>query len=83
MAPPPLTLKLSHNRRFKTTNAVEHDSAEVRRSTRVVGILPNGTSLVRLTTALAVKRNEQWLERCYLPMQCYTIKGIEMLSHSA
>jgi len=57
-----------HHRRMKTTNSIEHDHAEVRRRTRVVRIFPNDASLIRLTTALAVERNEQWLERCYLPM---------------
>jgi transposase-like protein len=58
-----------HRRRLRTTNSIEHDHAEVRRRTRVVRIFPNEASLIRLTTALAIERNEQWLERCYLPMQ--------------
>lgn len=62
-------LKPEHRRRLRTTNSIEHDHAEVRRRTRVVRIFPNEASLIRLTTALAIERNEQWLERCYLPMQ--------------
>lgn len=58
----------AHHRRLKTTNSIEHDHAEVRRRTRVVRIFPNEASLIRLTTALAIERNEQWLERCYLTM---------------
>lgn len=57
-----------HRRRLRTTNSIEHDHAEVRRRTRVVRIFPNEASLIRLTTALAMERNEQWLERCYLTM---------------
>jgi transposase-like protein len=56
-----------HRRRLRTTNSIEHDHAEVRRRTRVVRIFPNEASLIRLTTALAMERNE-WLERCYLTM---------------
>lgn len=51
--------------RLRSTNSVEHDHAEVRRRTRVVRIFPNEASLVRLTTALAIERNEQWMERRY------------------
>lgn len=58
----------THRRRLRTTNSIEHDHAEVRRRTRVVRIFPNEASLVRLTTALAIERNEQWMERRYLTM---------------
>ncbi len=78
--------RASHHRRLKTTNAIEHDHAEVRRRTRVVRIFPNEASLIRLTTALAAERNEQWLERCYLPMQGTATDGTEetaMLRQSA
>jgi len=34
-----------------------------------VRIFPNEASLLRLATALAAERNEQWLERRYLNMQ--------------
>lgn len=61
-------LPSEHRRRLRTTNSIEHDHADVRRRTRVVRIFPNEASLIRLTTALAIERNEQWLERCYLPM---------------
>lgn len=44
--------------RLRSTNSVEHDHAEVRGRTRVVRIFLNEASLVRLTTALAIKRNE-------------------------
>jgi putative transposase len=52
--------------RLRTTNAVEHDHAEMRRRTRVVRIFPNDASLLRLSTALAIDRNEQWATRRYL-----------------
>ncbi len=73
----------AHRRRLRTTNSIEHDHAEVRRRTRVVRIFPNEASLIRLTTALAVERNEQWLERCYLPMNDEDPVGTEMLRQIA
>ena len=53
-------------RRLRTTNAVEHDHAEVRRRTRVIRIFPNEDSFLRLGTALAIERSEQWAQRRYL-----------------
>lgn len=47
-------------RRLATTNAVEHDHAEVRRRTTVIRIFPNEDSYLRLGSALAIERNEQW-----------------------
>jgi transposase-like protein len=52
-------------RRLRSTNSIEHDHAEMRRRTRVIRIFPNEASLLRLGTALAIERNEQWLERRY------------------
>jgi transposase-like protein len=52
-------------RRLRTTNSIEHDHAEIRRRTRVIRIFPNEASLLRLGTALAIERNEHWLERRY------------------
>lgn len=52
-------------RRLRSTNSIEHDHAEVRRRTRVIRIFPNEASLLRLGSALAIERNDQWLERRY------------------
>jgi transposase-like protein len=54
--------------RLRSTNSVEHDHAEIRRRTRVVRVFPNDASLVRLASALAIERNEKWMERRYLTM---------------
>lgn len=56
-------------RRLRTTNAVEHDHAEVRRRTRVIRIFPNEDSFLRLATALAVERSDQWADRRYFLFQ--------------
>ena len=53
-------------RRLKTTNAIEHDHAEVRRRTSVIRIFPNEASFERLASALAIERNEQWAARRYV-----------------
>lgn len=53
-------------RRLRTTNAIEHDHAEVRRRTSVIRIFPNEESYLRLGTALAIERSEQWAARRYL-----------------
>ncbi len=57
-----------HRQRLRSTNSVEHDHAEIRRRTRVVRIFPNDASLLRLISALAIERNEKWMERRYLIM---------------
>ena len=56
-------------RRLATTNSIEHDHMAVRRRTSVVRVFPNEASFLRLGTALAVERNEQWLARRYVPAQ--------------
>lgn len=52
-------------RKLRSTNGIEHEHAEIRRRTRVIRIFPNEASLLRLVTALAIERNEQWLTRRY------------------
>ncbi len=52
--------------RLRSTNGIEHEHGEIRRRTRVVRIFPNEGSLLRLASALAIERNDQWLERRYL-----------------
>jgi putative transposase len=54
------------HRRLRTTNSIEHEHGEMQRRTKVVRIFPNDASLLRLGTALALERNDQWLERRYL-----------------
>jgi len=56
-------------RRLRTTNSIEHEHGEMQRRTRVVRIFPNDASLLRLGTALAIERNDQWLERRYVNPQ--------------
>ena len=51
---------------MRTTNGLEHEHSEIRRRTRVIRIFPNDESLIRLASALAIERNEQWSIRRYL-----------------
>jgi putative transposase len=70
-------------KRLRSTNSIEHEHSEVRRRTRVVRIFPNDTSLIRLTTALAIERNEQWSERRYLSMPAPARAGEDPVRHEA
>jgi len=70
-----------HRRLLKTTNSMEHDHAEVRRRSRVVRIFPNEASLIRLLGALAIERNQQWLERRYMVFKPETKQ--EAVTHAA
>jgi transposase-like protein len=56
----------AERQRLRSTNGLEHDHAEMRRRTRVVRIFPNEDSLIRLASALAIERNEQWARVRYL-----------------
>jgi transposase-like protein len=60
----------SHRRRIRTTNGLERLNQEIKRRTRVVRIFPNREACLRLVTALAVERSEEWLTgRRYLDMR--------------
>ena len=56
-------------RRLATTNSIEHDHMAVRRRTSVVRVFPNEASFLRLASALAIERNDQWLSRRYIVPQ--------------
>ena len=73
-------------RKLRTTNGSEHDHAEMRRRTRVIRIFPNEASLIRLASALAIERNEQWLTRRYflpLPQEVKIYQGKLRIRRSA
>ncbi|MGH7721046.1 MAG: IS256 family transposase [Gemmatimonadaceae bacterium] len=70
-------------RRLRTTNAIEHDHAEVRRRTRVIRIFPNEDSVLRLATALAVERSDQWTARRYLIIQQSAQTTVKRLKRTA
>ena len=53
-------------RRPRTTNALEREHEEIRRRTNVIRIFPNEASYLRLATALAADRSDQWAKRRYI-----------------
>ena len=53
-------------RRLRTTNALEREHEEIRRRTRVIRIFPNEASYLRLVTALAADRSDEWAKRRYI-----------------
>ena len=59
-----------HWRKLRSTNPLERFNREIGRRTDVVGIFPDGRSLIRLTSMLAIEANDEWLVgRAYLSKQ--------------
>lgn len=54
-------LPKGHRLRLRTTNNLEKYQQEIKRRTRVVRIFPNRRSCLRLVTALAMEKSEEWL----------------------
>ena len=60
----------SHQRRLRTTNALERVNMELKRRTRVASLFPNEASLLRLVTALLAETSDEWeTGKIYLNMQ--------------
>jgi len=49
-----------HRRQLRTNNMLERLNKEIYRRTRVVGIFPNTESCLRLVTAVAMERSDDW-----------------------
>ena len=63
------SLPIPHQRRMRTSNALERVNQELKRRTRVASLFPNEASLLRLTSALLCEINEEWLTgKSYLNM---------------
>lgn len=60
-----------HRRRLRTTNMVERQNREIKRRTRVSGLFPNESSLLRLVSAILMEVSEEWesAEKAYLKMK--------------
>lgn len=55
-----LALFLKYRKLLLTTNDVESPNHKIRRRKRVIRILPNETSVVRLMEVLLIKHDEKW-----------------------
>ena len=65
-----LNLPAAHQRRMRTSNALERVNMEIKRRTRVARLFPNEASLLRLTSALLREIDEDWeTGEIYLNMQ--------------
>ncbi len=54
------SLPTPHQRKLRTSNALERVNQEIKRRTRVASLFPNEASVLRLVTALLVEISEQW-----------------------
>jgi putative transposase len=60
----------SHWRRLRTFNVGERPNKEIKRRTRVAGLSPHETSLLRLVFAVLIEISEEWgAEKTYLCME--------------
>jgi transposase-like protein len=64
------SLPSAHQRRLRTSNALERVNEELRRRTRVASMFPNEAALLRLVSALLQETSEAWeAGKIYLNMQ--------------
>ena len=63
-------LPIAHQRKLRTSNALERVNQEIKRRTRVASLFPNEASVLRLVTALLVEISELWeTGKIYLNMK--------------
>jgi transposase-like protein len=66
-------LPAAHQKRLRTSDALERVNQELKRRTRVARVFPNEVSLLRLTTALLCETNDDWeTGKIYLNMENQT-----------
>ena len=53
-------LPVAHQKRMRTSNALERVNQELKRRTRVARVFPKEQSLLRLVTALLVETSDEW-----------------------
>jgi putative transposase len=66
-------LPSAHQRRLRTSNAIERVNQEIKRRTRVASLFPNEASLLRLVSALLAETSAEWeTGKVYLNMENQT-----------
>jgi putative transposase len=50
----------THRQRLRTSNMCETLNSQIKRRTRVVGLFPNESSLLRLVTGILIEISEEW-----------------------
>lgn len=63
----------AHQKRLRTSNAMERVNQEIKRRTRVARLFPNEASILRLVTALLSEISDNWESgKIHLNMQTPT-----------
>ena len=63
-------LPSAHQKRLRTSNAIERVNQEIKRRTRVASLFPNEASLLRLVSALLAETSAEWeTGKVYLNME--------------
>jgi len=66
-------LPVEHQKRLRTSNAMERVNQEIKRRTRVARVFPNEASLLRLVSALLAETSDEWESgKIYLNMNTST-----------
>ena len=73
----------AHRKRMRTTNMLERQNQELKRRTRVVRVFPHEQSLLRLTSALLMETNQDWMGRIYLRMDDKPVTGTGEIAEAA
>ena len=61
---------MAHQKKLRTSNALERVNQELKRRTRVARLFPNEASLLRLVTALLAEISDDWeAGKIYLTME--------------
>ncbi len=55
-----MSFPAEHWSKIHSTNGLERLNGEIKRRTEVVGIFPNGGTLVRLVGAILLEQNDEW-----------------------
>ncbi len=66
-----LALPEKYRRRLPATNMQERLDEEIRRRERVIRILPNEASALRMVGALLAETSNDWQDRAYFDMNAY------------